>query len=151
MDMHPPEWPRTKKVNPVIPQIPELKPILKDWQADPHEPVASRRNAWRLMRSTLKLPADVVPKTIRHTLATELRSRGIAQEQISTLLGHAYGNRTTAVYAKYDPAYLREATAMLSKIWGEIRAAADQWLADHMRTKEGNGNTTVIDRKAPKG
>lgn len=151
LDMHPPEWPRTKKVNPVIPQIAALKPILKDWKADPHEAVASRRNAWRLMRSALNLPPDVVPKTIRHTLATELRSRGIAQEQISTLLGHAYGNRTTAVYAKYDPAYLREAAAMLSTIWAEIRAAADQWLADHMRTKEGNGNTTVIDRKEPRG
>lgn len=151
LDMHPPAWDRTKKVNPVIPQIPELGPILDDWKRDPHEPVESRRNAWRLMRSTLGFSELIVPKTIRHTLATLLRSRGIAQEQISALLGHAYANRTTAVYAKYDPGYLRETASMLSTIWGEIRAAADHWLADHMRTKEGNGPTVVIDRMGSKG
>lgn len=150
LDMHPPAWDRTKKVNPVIPQIPELEPILNDWLADPHTPAASRRNAWRHMRTALGLSDMVVPKTIRHTLATLLRSRHIPQEQISALLGHAYENRTTAVYAKYDPAYLREASAMLSTIWGEIRASADQWFADHMRTKDGNGPTVVIDRKGVK-
>ena len=150
LDMHPPAWDRTKKVNPVIPMIPELEPIMKDWANDPHEPVESRRNAWRLMRTSLGFPLVYVPKTIRHTLATLLRSRGIPQEQISALLGHAYANRTTAVYAKYDPDYLREAAAMLSTIWKEIRAAADQWLADHMRTKEGNGPTVVIDRRRKK-
>lgn len=150
IDMHPPAWDRTKKVNPVIPQIPALAPILQDWIDDPHEQVDSRRNAWRLMRTALKFPFAYVPKTIRHTLATLLRSRGIPQEQISALLGHAYANRTTAVYAKYDPEYLREAAAMLSTIWKEISAAADQWLADHMRTKEGNGPTVVIDRKRKK-
>src|SRR3546814_2206232 len=48
------------------------------------------------------LPDNIVPKTIRHTVATQLRTRGVPQEQISTLLGHAYANRTTGVYAKYD-------------------------------------------------
>lgn len=150
LDMHPPAWPMTKKVNPSIPQIPALQPILQDWMDDPHDPAASRRNAWRLMRASLGLPVEVVPKTIRHTLATLLRSRGVPQEQISALLGHAYANRTTAVYAKYDPAYLQEAAAMLSTIWGEIRTAEDRWFADHMRTKDGNGPTTVIDRKRAK-
>lgn len=137
LDIHPPAWPRTKKVNPVIPMIAELRPILEEWLSSPHAPVRSRRTAWRTMREALGLPHQVVPKTIRHTIATELRRRGIAQEQISALLGHAYANRTTAVYAKYDPAYLKEATAMLSIIWHEIRGEADQWLADHLRTTFG--------------
>lgn len=146
LDMHPPSWPRTKKQNPVIPQIPELEPILNDWIADPHAAAASRRNAWRLMRSSLGWPAAIVPKTIRHTMATLLRRRGIPQENISALLGHAYENRITGVYAKYDPDYLRDVAAVLSTIWGEIRAAEDKWFADHMRTKDGNGPTAVIDR-----
>jgi len=150
LDMHPKAWPLTKKRNPTIPMPSHLKPILKDWKADPHTIVKSRRTAWRQMRAALGLSEEVVPKTIRHTLATQLRTRGVPQEQISTLLGHAYGNRTTAVYAKYDPAYLREAIAVLSTIWGEIIAESDQWHADHLRTKEGNNPVSVIDRNGAK-
>lgn len=151
LDMHPKAWPQTKKRNPSIPKPAHMVPILKDWKAHPHVIVKSRRTAWRLMRTQLGLAIEVVPKTIRHTLATLLRTRGVPQEQISTLLGHSYGNRTTAVYAKYDPDYLRIAMDVLATIWAEINAAADQWLADHMRTKEKNNPVSVIDRKGAKG
>src|SRR3546814_13055113 len=107
--MHPKDWPLTKKRNPTIPAIGPLLPILKDWKKDPHKIVRSRRTAWRKMREALELPDNIVPKTIRHTVATQLRTRGVPQEQISTLLGHAYANRTTGDYAKYDPEHLKRA------------------------------------------
>src|SRR3546814_16871493 len=99
--MHPKDWPLTKKRNPTIPAIGPLLPILKDWKKDPHKIVRSRRTAWRKMREALELPDNIVPTTIRPTVATPLRTRGVPQEQLSTLLGHAYANRTTGVYAQY--------------------------------------------------
>lgn len=132
IDLHPPAWPRTKKVNPVVPLIPEFKPWVEAWRDHPHVSVASRKIAWRTMRAALKLPANIVPKTIRHTVATELRSRGVRAEEIETLLGHRVHKRTTAVYAKYDPTYLREAKAALSTYWNECCTAANRWLAVHL-------------------
>src|SRR3546814_14275020 len=88
--MHPKDWPLTKKRNPTIPAIGPLLPILKDWKKDPHKIVRSRRTAWRKMREALELPDNIVPKTIRHTVATQLRTRGeigrasCGQECVST-------------------------------------------------------------------
>ena len=141
---------RTKKRNPVVPAIEPFKPILGAWRSDSAQPVASRRRAWWTMRRALALPANVIPKTIRHTVATELRRRGVPAEQISGLLGHVAMNRTTEVYAKYDPAYLREAKAVLTTIFDEVARHAETWAADHRRTKLGNGPTIVIDRNAEK-
>jgi integrase len=151
IDMHPKDWPLTKKRNPSIPLIEPLRPILNEWLADPHEIVRSRRTAWRTMRDAIGLPGNIVPKTIRHTLATLLRTRGVPQEQISTLLGHSYGNRTTGVYAKYDPNYLRTAMAALTTIYGEVVAASDRWHADHLRTTCGNRRGIVVDRNLANG
>src|SRR3546814_2923276 len=94
---------------------------ISDWSSD----VCSSDLAWRKMREALELPDNIVPKTIRHTVATQLRTRGEPQEQISTLLGHAYANRTTGAYAKYDPEYLKRAAESLTMLWQDISAAAD--------------------------
>lgn len=55
-------------------------------------------------------------------------------------------NRTTAVYAKYDPNFLKEAKAVLTKVFREVEAEAKLWRADHLRTKTGNDPVTVIKR-----
>lgn len=141
---------RTKKRNPVVPAIEPFKPILEQWRGDNGEPVHSRGRAWRTMRRALRLPDNVIPKTIRHTIATELRRRGVPAEQISGLLGHVAMNRTTEVYAKYDPSYLREAKAALTTIFTEVQAHAESWAADHQRTKVGNGPVIVVARTQEK-
>lgn len=146
LDMHPPHWPRTKKRNPVVPQIAPMKPILDAWKKAPHVIAKARRTQWRTMRRALELPENIVPKTIRHTIATELLRRGVPHIQISGLLGHVGMNRTTAVYAKYDPNFLKEAKAMLTKIFREVEAEAKLWRADHLRTKTGNNPVAVIKR-----
>ncbi|ODU22743.1 MAG: integrase [Sphingomonas sp. SCN 67-18] len=146
LDIHPASWPRTKKHNPVVPVIKPFAMVLKAWVKSPHPPVRSRRTAWRTLRRALELPADSVPKTIRHTIATELRRRGVPAQEISGLLGHVAMNRTTEVYAKYDPNYLANAESTLTTIYTEVMAASEAWLADHLRTKVGNKPTIVIDK-----
>jgi hypothetical protein len=150
IELHPPSQPRTKKRNPVVPTIEPFKPILEAWRGSNSTAVKSRRTAWRTMRRALDLPADVIPKTIRHTVATELRSMNVPGEQVSGLLGHRAMHRTTEVYAKYDPAYLREAKAALTTIFETVQRHAKTWLADHSRTKVGNGRVIVVARESGK-
>jgi len=150
IDLHPAARPRTKKRNPVVPAIEPFKPILTAWRGENAEAVQSRRTAWRTMRRALDLPKPVIPKTIRHTIATELRSMGVPGEQVSGLLGHRAMHRTTEVYAKYDPAHLREARAALTIIFEAVQRHAAAWSADHMRTKTGNGRVEVAPRPVRK-
>ncbi len=151
VDMHPPAWPRTKKRNPVLPVIRPMRSILRVWVSEGARPVRSRRTAWRTMRRALGLPAEVIPKTIRHTIATEMRSRGVPAQEISGVLGHIAMHRTTEVYAKYDPAYLADARRVLTTVFMEVLRARRQWLADHRRTKVGNGRVEVLAREDRKG
>lgn len=99
------------------------------------------------MRAALGLPDNIVPKTIRHTIATQLRSRRVPMEEISTIFGHSYRNSMTGVYAKYHPDYLKEAMIVLAEIFDEIVVAADKWLAMYERTKNGNGPVEIIARR----
>lgn len=145
VNMHPPEWKLTKKRNPALPAIDPLKPILEEWQATPHKPVKSRRRQWATMRKALKLPDAIVPKTIRHTIATELRARGVGYEETEMVLGHRVYSKTTEVYAKYDPAYLAKAKAALTTIFEEATTEAGRWLADHLRTTDKFGAPIIVD------
>lgn len=149
-DTHPHGAARTKKRNAVVPVIPGFAPWLKAWADHPHDPVASRKTWWRTMRAALGYPDNVIPKTVRHTIATELRARGVPQSDVEGLLGHQMSNRITAVYAKYDPARLSIAKQHLDAIWREVWAEALIWLADHLRTTNKKGRTIIVARERQK-
>lgn len=137
-DTHPHGAPRTKKRNAEVPVIPEFRPWLEAWADYPHKRVLSRKTWWRTMRAALELPDNIVPKTIRHTVATELRARGVSLSDLAGLLGHTSENRITQVYAKYDPERLGAAKQELSAIWNEVCAAAHSWLTNHFRVTAGH-------------
>lgn len=149
-DTQPEGWPRTKKRNAVVPVIDQFHPWLEAWAAHPHKPAKSRKRWWRNMRKALDLDPAIVPKTIRHTVATELRSMGVPQSDVEGLLGHQMSNRTTAVYAKYAPDRLAAAKQGLSLIWQRAWAEAFNWLADHYRTTGPKGQTIIVAREAAK-
>lgn len=144
LDLHPVRWPVTKKHNPVIPVIPEFVPWLSQWKGTPHCPVLSRKKFWRTMRSNLDLPDRTVPKTIRHSIATRLRTLRVPAEQLETLMGHRVLRGTTGVYAKYDPDYLRSATKALSKVWNEVWSASESWIAVHLLTRPKRGQELKV-------
>lgn len=146
-DTHPAGAPITKKRNAVVPVIPEFRPWLDAWASHPHQRAQSRKRWWRTMRAALGLPANIVPKTIRHTIATELRAMGVPQSDVEGLLGHLMSNRITAVYAKYDPARLSAAKQALSLIWAQVWGEAFNWLADHLRTTNEKGRVIVVARE----
>lgn len=145
-DTHPHGSPLTKKRNATVPVIDGFAPWLAAWAEYPHAPVKSRKTWWRTMRAAIGLPAEIVPKVIRHTIATELRAAGVSQSDVEGLLGHQMSNRITAVYAKYDPARLSTAKQALEVIWGRVWCEALKWVADHLRTTDAKGNAIVIAR-----
>lgn len=148
IDLHPEEWERTKKVNPVVPVIPEFIPVLKAWAADSQKKVESRKTAWRTMRRVLGLPADVHAKTIRHSVATWLiHSPGVMPEHVETLLGHRVLKRTTATYAKVSLQYLDPIKPALSTIWAWVHHGADQWSAVHSLSIPVRGKKIQLIRK----
>lgn len=150
-DLHPPERPQTDKRNPVVPVIEHLANVFEGWTM---QPVASRKRWWRTMRAKLDLPVTHVPKTIRHTVATYLRSAGVPGEQISALLGHKdQGDTletTSGVYAHADPLKMKAATKALTTLWEAVEREADKWRAVHLLTITKDNNKILVDRKAAK-
>lgn len=64
------------------------------------------------------VPLDrrVTRYTIRHTVATWMRSQGVPAWEVSGWLGHEYGHATTERYAKYAPDYLGQARAAVDAL-----------------------------------
>lgn len=148
IDLHPKGEPRTKKHNPVVPCIPEFGLLLKAWAKEGSTPVRSRKTRWRTLRRLAGLGQDVEPKTIRHTVATRLRGMKVQPQDVESLLGHRVYRGSSAVYAKYDPDYLIEAKAALSRIFADTMMAAWEWAAVHRLSKIGNHDRKVIARDA---
>jgi integrase len=147
---HPFGAPVTKKRNAIVPIIPEFRPWLEAWASHPHPKVISRRTWWVTMREALDLPDSYIPKTIRHTVATQLRRRGVTLDDISPLLGHTSDRRITQVYARYSPDYQSKAKQELSAIWNEVCGYAHVWFSEHFRTTAAYGAPISIARKGEK-
>jgi integrase len=150
LDTHPHGWPTTKKRNAIVPVIEPFHAWLGAWGDCPHKPAKSRKRWWRNMRKVLGLGEEIVPKVIRHTVATELRAMGVPQSDVEGLLGHQMSNRTTAVYAKYDPTRLILAKQGLERIWQRSWDEAFKWLSEHFRDTDQFGGIIIVDRNAPK-
>ena len=63
-----------------------------------------------------------MPKVLRHTVATELRRRGVSGWEVSALLGHTKGDAagTTGRYAKYAPEWMQDSREALDALMGDI-------------------------------
>ncbi|HEY9145624.1 MAG TPA: site-specific integrase [Thiobacillus sp.] len=128
LTQNPPGRRQTKKYRPVVPVGEFLRPWLENAPPGPlvawhGKPIASFKTAWRKMRAEAGLEQAVVPKTIRHTMATELRAAGVPEAEIQGMLGHrAYSGRTE-VYAKYRPDYLGAAVRAVDAYMARVLVA----------------------------
>ena len=128
LDLNPPGRRQTKKRRPTVPVGDFLRPWLENAAPGPlvtwrGKPIASFKTAWRKLRARACLPADVVPKTIRHTMATELRAADVPEAEIQGMLGHRAFSGKTEVYAKYRPDYLGHATRAVDAYMARVRAS----------------------------
>ena len=84
--------------------------------------IRSIKTTFRKTVAKAGLEDDVTPYTIRHTMATELRKRGVPPWEVSGLLGHkSAGYATTEIYAKFDPDYLGKAVAAIDAYFGDLQ------------------------------
>lgn len=151
IDLHPEGRMRTHKRNALVPAIKPLKPILTEWTADGAKPSKSRKKAWRTMRSALGLPDVVLPTTIRHTVATNLRNDRVSPAGvISEFMGHVDLTATTKRYAKLDPEYLADIKPGLTTIWQRAMEAADAWERGHRVTTGTRGDKLAVVERAGK-
>lgn len=151
IDLLPPGKRRTKKRRAICPVIEPLRPILEGWRSMPHAKVKSRKTWWRHARKLTGVDAEAY--AIRHTLLTYLDKVGVPGAQYSGLAGHIPPSRGTATttaknYLHYDPANAPELVAALTTFWNESWAAADQWCADHVRTKPIKGKPISLAKPA---
>jgi integrase len=148
-DMHPVGAPLTNKRNPVVPVIEPLQKLFAAWPAG--KSVKSRRTWWRTMRDKLGHPQAVIPKTIRHTVATHLRNSGVPGEQISALLGHKDRTdtleTTSEIYAHVDPLRMKATTRALTKLWEQVDREAARWRAVHLLTITDDNNKILVRRE----
>lgn len=124
---NPTEREQTKKYRPVVPMAAFLRPILEEAPDGPlvqwkGKPIDSFKTAFRRMRADAQLPPGAVAKTIRHTMATELRAKGVPEAEIQGFLGHRAYRGATEIYAKYRPDYLGKAVGVIDGYVAEIRA-----------------------------
>jgi integrase len=126
---------QTKKRRPTVPITETLLPWVRDVKAPylvsygtktPRR-VRSIKKAFRLARAAAGLGPDVIPYTIRHTMATELRKRGVPAWEVAGMLGHRV-ERTTEIYAKFDPTYLSAAARAIDDYMRELQAVCKQRL-----------------------
>jgi integrase len=120
---------QTKKRRPVVRLTSTLRAVLNGLKPEATyvhwfgRKVASIRTSWNEIRDATGLPAWFSPKVLRHTVATELRRRGVPGWEVSGLLGHKAGDDshpTTAIYAKYDPSYLGKATRAIDAFMRDL-------------------------------
>lgn len=119
---------QTKKYRPTIPVCGFLLPWLEQAPDGPlvqwrSKPIGSFKTAWRGLRKDSWLPAAAVPKTIRHTMATELRAAGVPEAEIQGFMGHRAYSGKTEVYAKYRPDYLGQAAAAIDAYMDRVRVS----------------------------
>ncbi len=118
---------QTKKRRPVVPLTQTLAALLRPLEGLGHyagwngRRTLSIKTTWRKIRRRAGLPIWFAPKVLRHTVASELRRRGIPKWDVSGLLGHEDGDGAaiTGDYAKFDGA--------------KVSKALDAWMADLAR------------------
>ena len=127
IQMNPPGRPQTKKRRPAIPMCETLRQVLRGLPAGP----IVRYNGWALgsiktafhkARDRAGLGKDVTPYTIRHTMASEMRKRGVPVWEVAGFLGHSSGYRTTERYAKYGPDHLSQAVRAIDGFFADLAA-----------------------------
>ncbi len=152
---------QTKKFRPVLPMTETILPWLRN--AGPGfmveyrgKKVGSIKTAFNKARDRAGLGKDVVPYTIRHTVATELRKRGVQGWELAGFMGHkARGYGTTERYAKYAPDYMSDAARAIDEFFSQMQKQVDRGLIPinlrtscvSLRSRETSQVTDLLERE----
>ncbi|MBX3360141.1 MAG: site-specific integrase [Phycisphaeraceae bacterium] len=126
IDFLPPGATQSAKRRPVVPITPSLRPYLETAIESSElgyiveylgHPVGSVKGAFGRACRAAGL-GNVSPYVLRHTGATLMAAAGVPLRQIAGMMGHSE-TRTTELYAKHHPDFLRDASRALEELFGE--------------------------------
>ena len=122
--LNPPGRKQTKKFRATVPLTDTLRPLLqvKDvpafvmWN---EKPIKSVKKSFALAVEKAGLPDDITPYSLRHTMAKELRKRGVPVWEVQGMLGHRVPG-VTENYAEFDPDYLGKGRQAIDAYFTEL-------------------------------
>jgi len=146
--LNPPGRKQTKKRRPVIPMADWLRP----WIAAAEGPVVAYRGkrvakiagSFQTVREAAGFGPDVTAYTIRHTVGTRLKSRGVNMDELGMLLGHKTSSLTTERYVHAGEDYLASAKAALDELATEIGRLAGRPILPTTVRKEVNQRASCV-------
>ncbi len=131
IDLHPEGWPRTKKINPIIPMTAYMRPLVetagnfiieKDGKQIRRDTMGKMFNK---VRDSIGLDKELTVYCLRHTIAKHLRVKRIPDYQRKMMLGHADTNTTDRFYSgDFEPEELIQAVKAIDDFIEEIDRVA---------------------------
>lgn len=131
IDLNPPGRDQTAKGRPIVPMTETAYQWMQGdwtglWITYEGRPLASIRMGFERARDRAALPSLITPYTIRRTLSTELRRRGVPPWEIAGFLGHKVREYSiTEEYAIYSPDYMSHAARVLDAYCAELQPRLD--------------------------
>lgn len=124
IDLNPVGREQTKKFRPIVPLVDAALPFVSDrncerfilWRG---KPVLSVKKTFALAVKLAGLPSNVVQYSLRHTMAMELRRRGVNTWEVKGFLGHGV-NDITDGYAEFAPDYLSKSRTAIDAYLKEV-------------------------------
>ena len=124
--LNPPGRRQNKKRRPTLPLCDTLFSYLRTLPPGPivqyrGRPLGGTKSTFDHLKRRAGL-ADVSAYTIRHTVAVEMRKRGVPVWEVAGFLGHTSGYKTTERYAKFGADHLGEAVRAIESYFDDLRA-----------------------------
>ncbi len=115
---------RTKKRRAIVPITHTLLPFLSNesvlrfvnWHG---ASIKSVKKGFAKIVQAAALNPEITPYSLRHTMASELRRRGVPMWEVEGLLAHKVG-RETETYAQFDPDYLSKGSQAIDAYFGAL-------------------------------
>jgi integrase len=92
-----------------------------------HRGAGHRSEAWGVIEEGRRPSAEIMEVTaytIRHTVAAEMRKRGVPVWEVAGFLGHSSAYKTTERYAKFGPDHLAGAGRAIDSYFADSGLAA---------------------------
>ena len=124
INMNPKGRRQTKKRRPIVPITDTLFPFVSDRNVSAFVrwndvPIKSIKKTFAANVREAGLPKEITPYSLRHTMATELRRRGVPLWEVEGMLGHKR-QTTSEKYAHYSPEYLSLGREAIDSYFAEL-------------------------------